>query len=180
MKNAFVKSIVFVIFIFAFLLACKAQEACELKGKSAPLFHGLKLEMSPDEVQRVFGQNLKIKIKKKGERGFFQNFIEKSAPESLRGVRALYLRFFDGKLYQIEIFYQETENLKTLEAITKKLSADFDFPVSEWKFKPKRARADCVEASLVADKILNPRVELTDETTRARVEELRQKESKKK
>lgn len=180
MKNAFVKSIVSLIFILVSVLACAAQNGCDLTTKNAPLFYGLKLEMLPEEVRNVFGQALKIKIKNKGERGFFQNFIEKSAPDTLRGVRALYLRFFDGKLYQIEIFYENKNEWKTLENLTDSLSADFDFPVSEWKFEPNRARAVCGENSLAADKILNPRAELTDETLRAKVEELRRKESKKK
>ncbi len=135
--------------------------------------------MSPEQARNVFGKDLKIKIKKKGERTFFQNFIKKPAPNSLRGVRALYLRFFDRRLYQIEIFYESRPNLRTLEDITTALSSQLNFPILDWKIKNNRAAINCSsEISLVADNILNPRVELTNETVRAKVKESREKDKK--
>ena len=134
--------------------------------------------MSPDQTRNVFGKDLKIKIKKNGERTFFQNFIKKSAPVSLRGVRALYLRFFDRRLYQIEIFYEPRQDLRTLEDITNALSSQSNFPISDWKIKNNRAAINCGEISLAADNILNPRIELTNETIRAKVKESREKDKK--
>ncbi len=135
--------------------------------------------MSPEQARNVFGKDLKIKIKKKGERTFFQNFIKKPAPNSLRGVRALYLRFFDRRLYQIEIFYESRPDLRTLEDITTALSSQLNFPILDWKIKNNRAAINCSsEISLVADNILNPRVELTNETVRAKVKESREKDKK--
>jgi hypothetical protein len=88
--------------------------------------------MTPAEVKNVFGKSLKLKIKKEGS--FFENFITKAPPAFLPGVRALYLRFFDYKLYQIEIFYQ-TEN-KTAGHDEKKL-AEFVDVLSTGKNLPK-------------------------------------------
>lgn len=165
--------------IFIFLLstaaAASAQETCRLDAATAPLLLNLQTGASPEQAQSVLGNSLKIKIKKKGERTVFQNYIKSPAPDSLRGVRALYLRFFDRRLYQIEIFYEPRADLKTLEAITNTLAAQLNFPASDWQIKNNRAEIRCGAASLVADNILNPRVELTDETVRAQIIELRKK-----
>ena len=129
-------------------------------------------------TQSVFGKALKIKIKKNGERTFFQNYIKKPAPESVRGVRALYLRFFDRKLYQIEIFYEPRTDLPNLETTVNALSAQLNLPVSNWQTKNKRAEIKCGEIALVTDYVLNPRIELTDETVRAAIEKTRRKAKK--
>jgi hypothetical protein len=155
-----------------------AQETCQLDSKTAPLLLNLRVGMSPDEARNVFGKDLKIKIKKSGERTFFQNYIKKTAPDSLRGVRALYLRFFDRRLYQIEIFYEPRQDLGTLKAITDALSAQLNFPTSSWKIENNRAETICGEISLVADDILNPRVELSNETIGAKIKRLREKDGK--
>jgi hypothetical protein len=173
MKSA----VLFLIFLL-WATTIAAQERCELKSKTASLLLNLKLEMSPEQAQSVFGKSLKIKIKKKGERTFFQNYIKKPAPNSLRGVRALYLRFFDRRLYQIEVFYEPRPDLKTLENIADALSSQLNFPNSDWKIENNRAEKICGETSLVADNILNPRIELTNETVRAKIKEAREKDKK--
>ncbi len=179
MKTAAAKSFAAILFALAFAAAaCAAQEICELASKRAPLLLNLQIGMSPEQTQTIFGKDLKIKIKKKGERTFFQNFIKKPAPNSLSGVRALYLRFFDQRLYQIEIFYEPRPDLKTLENIADTLSRQLNFPVSDWKIENNRAEIVCGEISLAADNILNPRIELTDEIVRAKIEELRKKDKK--
>lgn len=134
--------------------------------------------MSPEQARSVFGKDLKVKVKKKGQRTFFQNFIKKPAPNSLRGVRAIYLRFFDGELYQIEIFYENRGDWQTLENFTGNFLAQTNLPA--WKIENGKAEIICGELSIVADRVLNPRIELTDETIRARVEEIRHAENKKK
>jgi hypothetical protein len=139
---------------------------------------GLNLKMSPAQAKSILGKNLKIKNKNKGEYIFFQNYIEKPAPNSLNGVRAVYLRFFDGGLYQIEVFYENRSDWQTLADFAGSQSAKFGLPVSVWQTESGVARADCGEVSLVADVILNPHLELTDEIVRAVVEEVRQKDKK--
>jgi len=178
-KTALAKSTAVVLFSLVFAVACvAAQETCELASKRAPLLLNLQIGMSPEQARNVFGKDLKIKFKKKGERTFFQNFIKKPAPNSLRGVRALYLRFFDRRLYQIEIFYEPRPDLGTLENIADVLSSQLNFPASNWKIENNLAEIVCGEISLVADNILNPRIELTDETVRAKIEEAREKDKK--
>jgi hypothetical protein len=168
------KSIVLIFFLLILSATGAAQETCVIPSKNALALHNLRLEMSPEQVQSVVGRQLKIKIKKKGERTFFQNFIDKQRPpQTLPNVRAIYLRFFDGRLYQIEIFYENRSDLQTLAAFTEYLSASFNLPAANWQTEKERSEIKCAEVSLVADYVLNPRVEITDEATRARVEESR-------
>jgi hypothetical protein len=132
--------------------------------------------MSPEQTASVFGRDLKIKVKKKGQRTFFQNFIEKPAPNSLSGVRAIYLRFFDGRLYQIEIFYENRSDWQTLENFIGEFSANKNLP--DWKIEKGKAEIICGEFSIAADRILNPRIELTNDKIRAQIDESREKDKK--
>ena len=175
MKNLSAKSVAAVLFSFILAAVGAAQETRGFESKTAPILLNLQIGMSPEQAQSVFGRTLKIKVKKKGERTFFQNFIKNPAPASLYGVRALYLRFFDGKLYQIEIFYEARQSLNSLEQVTDALSAQLNFPISDWKIEFNRAEINYGEISLITDYILNPRIELTNETIRAEIEELRKK-----
>ncbi|HEX8248090.1 MAG TPA: hypothetical protein VF599_07960 [Pyrinomonadaceae bacterium] len=153
---------------------CAAQSACDAQLRNAaPMLLNLKLGMSPAQAQSVFGRDLKIKNKRKGEYTFFQNFIERKAPHSLANIRALYLRFFDGRLYQIEIFYEEKSQWQTLEAFTAMLSSQWNFPANLWITEKSKARVDCGEFTLVADNVLNPRIEITNESDRAQAEDRR-------
>ena len=161
-----------------FTVTCAGQEICPLTAPPAAL--NLKLNMSPEEVQAVVGKKLKVQVKTENEKIIFQNYIEDSPPASLAGVRAMYLRFFDRRLYQIEIFYQENPNIKTLEDFTASLSAKWNFPVSAWQREEIKSVVNCGTFSLVAMKILNPKIELTDEAARARVEIIREEKNKKK
>lgn len=84
MKNRFAKSAA-AFFISIFLVAVgAAQETCELESKAAPVLLNLRLGMSPEQARSLFGKDLKVKVKKRGERTFFQNFIKKPAPSTLR------------------------------------------------------------------------------------------------
>jgi hypothetical protein len=133
--------------------------------------------MSSEQARSIFGKDLKVKVKKKGQRTFFQNFIDKPAPNSLNGIRAIYLRFFDGKLYQIEIFYENRSDWQTLENFTGNFLAKANFPAL--KIENGKAEITCGEISIVADRVLNPRIELTNTAIRAQVEEIREREEKK-
>jgi hypothetical protein len=162
-----------IILLLCFAAVCRAQDACVVTSIDAPALFGLHLNMSPAEAQIALGGSLKIKIKKNGERTFFQNFIEKPAARNLSGVRAIYLRFFDRKLYQFEIFYENRNDWQTLAAFTDYLSASFKLPAASWQIKKGRAEIKCTEVSLVADYVLNPRIEITDEVVRSRIEDAR-------
>ncbi len=175
-KAKIMKGFVLILLFLFCSMPCAAQENCDLPNM--PTLLGLRLGMLPEQTQNIFGKDLKIKVKKKGQRTFFQNFIEKPAPNSLNGVRAIYLRFFDGRLYQIEIFYENRSSSQTLENFIGEFSAKTNLPA--WKVENGKAEIICGEFSIVADRLLNLRIELTDETIRAQVEEIRKKEKKRK
>jgi hypothetical protein len=164
-------SVLFLTIVFA--VSGAAQIDCGLTA--APRVFNLSLGMSPEQTQATVGRELKIKVKKRGQRTFFQNFIDKRPPQTLSGVRALYLRFFNGGLYQIEIFYEERIDWKTLEAFSGALSSEWNFPASLWLVEKGKARIDCGELTVLADNVLNPRVEITNEIARAEVEAQRKR-----
>ena len=163
---------------------CAAQDAekCALTLSGAPTIFGLQLQMTPAEVKTVFGKNLKLKVKREGT--FFQNFIGKKPPAFLPDVRALYLRFFDGRLYQIEIFYDaakpETAQIEAPTAFVKRMAANLNLPAAAFQTaKDKRFyKLNCDGFSLAADDVLNPRVELTDDAARALFEESQKRDKK--
>jgi len=171
MKSFCVKSAIVFWLLTWFMSAAEAQENCAWMRQTADVMLNLRLEMTTEEVQAAFGKDLKINLKSKGDYRFFQNYIDKSPPPKLRGVRALYLRFFERKLYQMEIFY-ETEFSPTLENFAQTLAGQLNFPASEWIYENKKAAIRCGDFALAADYVLNPRVELTNETVLAKVNEL--------
>ena len=169
----------FSLVLFFALPAAAQDDSPQCSLPVAPRLHNLSLGMSPAEVRAVFGKSPSVKVKSNGDRTFFQNYVgNKKAPASLNGVRAFYLRFLDGALYQIEIFYEERGDLPTLEAFTANLSAQMNLPPTvDWQFKQNRALIDCGAFTISADKTLNPRVELTDKTRLAEAEARRKEKS---
>lgn len=159
------------------VLNCVAQGSCGLND-SPPLL-GLRLNMSPEQAQSAVGKALKIKFKTRDEKIIFQNYIDKPSPSSIAGVRALYLRFVDQKLYQIEVFYEEKAGVKTLQDFTTMLSSNWNYPGLNWQIAKGKAMINCGSFTVVADKVLNPHIELTDETERVKVEEIRNRKDKK-
>ncbi len=180
MRSNFLKLPFLLILLLIFLLPCAAQETCQVELKDAPTFFNLRLGMTAPEVQNIIGKKLKVKVKKKGERTFFQNFIKQPPPNTLSGVRALYLRFFNGALYQIEIFYEEKTVWKTVASSTEVFSAKLNLAQSFQENTMKRIESKCIGFSLMADNVLNPRIELTNEMIRAQVLELRRREEENK
>ena len=152
-------------------------ENCNLSLQNAPTLLNLKLGLSPTETRAVFGGKLKIKIKKEGT--FFQNYIDKKPPPFLENVRALYLRFFERKLYQIEIFYEPQNKPRPLPEFISQLSAQLNLPPNLWTIRYDKAALDCTDFSLAADNVLNPRFELTDKAVRARFQTAQESKKKK-
>jgi hypothetical protein len=159
-----------IIVILLLSVAISAQEKCDLTIRDAPRLLKLTLGMSSTEVNKAFGRDLKVKVKPKGQRSFFRNYIKKSARGSLQGIRALFLRFHNGLLYQIELFYNDDYNSSDLTTFINKYSAKNNFPVSLWRIKHGYAKVKCNGFSLKADSILNPHIEMTDEATYGRIE----------
>src|SRR3954449_12205917 len=90
-----------------FCVSATSQERCQKAVNEAPAIFKLKLGMTFEQMQSILGPAFKFKPKKSGEGSYFANFIDRPSANSLDGVRAAYLRFFDRKLYQIEIFYED-------------------------------------------------------------------------
>ncbi|HEY0429562.1 MAG TPA: hypothetical protein VGC76_17410 [Pyrinomonadaceae bacterium] len=155
-------------------ISAAAQETCVSQSKTLPGLLNLHLETSPEQVQAIVGRSLKIKIKGNGERTFFANFIDKNPPPTLLNVRAIYLRFYDRRLYQIEIFFEDRVGWQNLTDFTIYLRDAMILPAA-WQTKKGRSEIRCEQISIVADHVLNPRVEITDETTRTQIEKARKK-----
>ena len=179
MKNRLAKSVLLILVLLCVTHTGTARNVCDLASPTAPLLLNLRVGMSPEQARAVFGKALKVKAKSRGEHTFFQNYIKKKPPELLRGVRALYLRFFDNRLYQIEVFYESRPDLSNLETTVGELSAQLNLPVADWRRNYDQSEIKCGEFALIADFVLNPRVQLTDETIRATVEAAREKTAKK-
>ncbi len=187
---AFMKKRLLLLLITFALVPCAAQQppppqqaqtamCVSSSVTDAPAFFGLRLSMTPAQVRAVFGKTLKLKIKRKGT--FFQNFIDKKPPAFLPDVRALYLRFFDRKLYQIEIFYADAEETREparrfIETLAAQLALP---PAALWENRFERYKLTCGDFSLAADRTLNRHLELTDEVLRLRFEESQQKDKDK-
>lgn len=163
------------ILIFASFSA--AQETCILTAENAPPLFNLKLGNTPEQAREILNRKFKIKNKRKGEYTFFQNYIKKDSPAVINGIRAFYLRFYDGRLYQIEFFFEEQNRLKTLEDFVNFQTANLNLPPTFWKIEYGIAKIDCGGFTIQADSALNPRIEITDEAVRAEVEEIREKKN---
>jgi hypothetical protein len=162
------------IFLLIFSSSVYAQENCVSIEQTSEILLNLNLGMTVEEVNQRFS-SFKIKIKNNNDYRFFQNYVDRKPPQNLSGVRALYLRFFEKKLYQIEIFYEENKYPAEIKSFTEVISNQLSLPVSNWKFANRQGVLNCGETSLTADYQLNPRIELTNETIRKQIAELNKK-----
>jgi len=176
----FTKSVLLCSAFILLNLAVSAQEPCNKSLNEAPPLFGLRLGMSFAEAQAVLGRGIKLPRKKSGEGSFFQNFIDQPAPGNLTGVRALFLRLFNHRIYQIEIFYEDGGQSVKLEDFINRLSATLPLPASAWTFEKGQAIMDCGSFTARADTILNPHVELTDNAASAEFQKKREDGRKKK
>jgi hypothetical protein len=167
-----------IISVLLFAIISNAQQKCELTLTQAPTLQNLKLEMSPSEANNALGKSLKVKVKPQGQQTFFKNYINKKAKGNLTGIRAIFLRFYEGKLYQIELFYEQDYRWQNLEDLLKDYSARNDFPVNFWQTEYGYASANCTGFSLNADYILNPHIQITNDATAEIVEVEREEKEK--
>lgn len=172
MKNFYPK--IAVIFLFIFSFSAYSQENCVSIQQTSQILLNLKLGMTVDEVNQRFG-NFKIKIKNNDDYRFFQNYIDRKPPKNLNGVRTIYLRFFEKRLYQIEIFYEENKYPADIKSFSEIVSNQLNLPIADWKFAHRQAVYKCAEKSLTIDYQLNPRVELTNEIVKKQVDEINKK-----
>lgn len=163
-----------VIFLLAISFSAYSQENCVQITNTSEILLNLKLEMTVDEVNQKFG-SFKIKIKNSDDYRFFQNYIDRKPPKDLNGVRAIYLRFFNKKLYQIEVFYEENKYPTDIKNFAEIISTQLNLPIADWKFANRQGVLNCGETSIKADYQLNPRIELTNEAIRKQVDEANKK-----
>ena len=161
------------IFLLIISASAFAQENCNKIQQTSDDLLNLRLGMTADEVNQKLGKSLNIKIKKDDDFRFFQNYIGKKPPKNLSGIRAIYLRFFKKKLYQIEIFYEENKYSAEIKEFVEVVSNKLNLPANEWKFAHRQAVLKCGESSLKIDYQLNPRIELTDESAKQEVDKLK-------
>lgn len=173
MKNFYPK--IALIFLLALSFSVRAQENCTPIAKTSDVLLNLQIGMTVEEVSSKLGSNLGIKTKKKGDYRFFQNYINKKPPQNLTGVRAFYLRFFEKKLYQAEIFYEENKYPSEIKNFAEIISTQLNLPVTDWKFANKQGVFRCGETSITADYQLNPRIELTNDTIKKQIDEINKK-----
>jgi len=171
-----VKASLLIVSLLTLTGLAKSQEACQKTLAESPSISGLKLGMSFQDLQATIGSSIKIKPTKSGEGTIFENFFDHSAPSSLAGVRALYVRFFNNRTYQIEVFYEEKAGITKIEDLTAHMSQEFDLPPMAWTAKNGIATMKCGGFSLSADKVLNPHIELTDDAELAAFNEKRRRE----
>ena len=148
--------------LLVLFVSANSQQPCKKSIAEAPAIFGLRLGMSFDEVQSALGPAIKMKPKKNGEGGFFENFIDAPAPSNLAGLKALFIRFYNSKVYRIEIFYDDKDQTTRLDDFTKQL-ADLGLPADAWTIKHDRAEMDCGDFVIKADTFLNRHLELTDD-----------------
>ena len=160
----------------------QAQEKCAKTLAESPSVLGLKLGMSYQELSTALGPTAKVKPSKSGEGSIFLSYAEQPAPANLKDVRAMYIRMFESKAYQIEVFYQENQRDAKVEAVTAQLSQTFGLPSAAWTVKYNKAAMKCDGFSITADTILGTHIELTDNAARDAFDKKNQaeKESKKK
>lgn len=154
-------TVLFALIVFATLV--NSQTPCSKIISESPSILGLRLGMPIGELSNVIGPTIKFKAAKNGEGSFFQNFVEQQPPQNLAGTRALYVRYFSGKVYQIEVFFEDKDQSNKVEDFTKQLSADYELPLGAWTIKNNRAKLNCDGFSLTADAILNRHIEITDD-----------------
>ncbi len=167
MRFLFITIIIFIFAVFTY-----AQQKCELTLEQSPRLLNLKLGITPNQASSVLP--IKVKAKTEGQRTFFKNYIKKDAKGSLAGIRALFLRFYDGKLYQIEVFYKKEYRWQTLENFLSEYSSNQNFPQEFWKTEYGYSKANCNGFSLDADFILNPHIQITNDEI-AKIVESKQK-----
>lgn len=165
----------FTFFILSILFLSTSLNAQECTLTEPPSLLNLRLGMTVPEVNSALGGDLKVKVKPEGERTFFKNWIKKPAKGRLTGLRAVFFSFYDGTLYQIELFYQEDHGWTDLDSMIGGFSSENGFPREFWSVKNGYAKAECEGFSLDADRVLGAHFQLTDDTIMAAVEESRKK-----
>ena len=162
------KIFILILFLLICIAPAAAQKECDVRN--APALLNLNLGISTAQARNANNRKLKVKNENDGEYTFFENYIDKSPKGILEGLKAVYLRFYKGKLFQIELFYKDKYKWQNLSQLIGDYSAQNNFPNDFWTIDYGYAKADCAGFALKADYILNPHIQLTDEEIFRQVE----------
>lgn len=125
--------------------------------------------MTPDEVNAVLSGAARVKVKKDSRYTFFKNYLKNNAKGVLSGARAFYIRFYERRVYQIELFYNRGYRWQELKTFVGDYSNSAGIALENFEFKNGYATAECVGFTIKADYILNPHIEITDDVVKERV-----------
>lgn len=130
--------------------------------------------MSPSEVNAALNGAARINVKNDGHYTYFKNYLKKRRAKGvLSSARAFYVRFFDRRVYQVELFYQPGYKSANIEPFVREYSISTNFAVENFKIKNGYAKAKCLGFIVEADTILTPHIQLTDIEGKKRVDESR-------
>lgn len=132
---------------------------CKLQLPDSPSLANIRLGMTVDQANAALGG--KPKLKSKGERrtNYFR-FKQGKAKGPISGAKAFWVRFYQGRVYSVEIFYHS--GYGDLEGLIETYASRNGFDVSLFETKHGYSRAKCDGFSVKADLILNPHLELID------------------
>lgn len=164
-------SILLVFLVIVTFAAGNAMSQCLVETDASPRLVNIKLGMTASEANTALGGAAKAKIKDDGKHSFFKNYLKiGKAKGRLAGARAFYMRFYERRVYQTEIFYHSGYRWNDLESFVRDYSNENGFAFENFVFKNGYAKAECVGFSIQADYILNPHIEITDETVVEKME----------
>ena len=146
------------------VLTVDLSAQCDLVLSDSPKMVGLRLGMTAAETNAALRGAAKVKAKTDGQYSYFKNYLKKGKSKGvLTGARAFYVRFYNKRLYQIEIFYHRDYRWNALESLISDYSAESAFPFEYWKTKHGYATAKCDGFTVRADYILNPHLEISND-----------------
>ncbi|MDH3493259.1 MAG: hypothetical protein OEM82_06885 [Acidobacteriota bacterium] len=160
---------------FLLVLGCfggTIRAECTVTTGESPKLVNLRLGMSPEEVNAALGGASTVKVKKDTRYTHYRRFKKGKAKGQLAGVKTFWIRFFEKRVYSIEVFFHEYGNFQDVEYLAKRYSAAHDFAYENFEVKYGYARAECEGFSVKADYILDPHIEISDTNV---VESLKQK-----
>ena len=166
-----------ILLVLLIVLTGDSSAQCDLVIEDSPKMVGLRLGMTAAEVNAALGGAAKVKVKTDGQYSYFKSYLKKGKSKGvLTGARAFYVRFYNKRLYQVEIFYHRDYRWNSLESLISDYSSESGFPFEYWKTKHGYATAKCDSFTVKADYILNPHLEISNEAVVDAIE----KEKKKK
>ena len=161
---------IFFVLLGSFSVGANAE--CKLTIPESPPIAAVRLGMSPEDVNAALAGAARVKVKSDEQTSYFKSFRKPGkAKGALKGARAFFVRFFERRVYQVEIFYHEGSRPTNLESFVEAYSNASGFPQSTFVIKHGYATAKCDGFVIRADTKLNPHIEITDEVALKKLED---------